>query len=111
MIRRPPRSTLFPYTTLFRSLGVDPGLHVLGWSRQQAIDYMLAHTAQSETQATSEIDRYIITPGQATAYMIGRLEIERLRQLAATQLGSRFDVPEFHQRILEDRTVPLPLLA
>src|SRR5439155_662691 len=48
-------------------LVVDPGLHVLGWSRQQAIDYMLAHTAQSETQATSEIDRYIITPGQATA--------------------------------------------
>src|SRR2546430_13694217 len=64
MIRRPPRSTLFPYTTLFRSLVVDPGLHVLGWSRQQAIDYMLAHTAQSEAQATSEVDRYIITPGQ-----------------------------------------------
>src|SRR2546421_5310669 len=92
-------------------LVVDPGLHVLGWSRQQAIDYMLAHTAQSEAQATSEVDRYIITPGQATAYMIGRLEIERLRQLAATQLGSRFDVREFHQRILEDGTVPLPLLG
>src|SRR5207249_3717463 len=63
-------------------LVVDPGLHVLGWSRQQAIDYMLAHTAQSETQATSEIDRYIITPGQATAYMIGRLEILRVAKVS-----------------------------
>ena len=92
-------------------LVVDPGLHVLGWSRQRAIEYMLAHTAQSEIQATSEIDRYIITPGQATAYMIGRLEIERLRRLATTRLGPRFDVREFHQRILEDGTVPLPLLG
>ena len=92
-------------------LVVDPGLHVLGWSRQRAIEYMLAHTAQSEIQAASEIDRYIITPGQATAYMIGRLEIERLRRLATTRLGPRFDVREFHQRILEDGTVPLPLLG
>lgn len=92
-------------------LVVDPGIHVLGWSRRQAIDYLLAHTALSEWQATLEVDRYIVEPGQATAYMIGRLEIERLRGLAAAQLGSRFDLREFHQVVLEDGVVPLPFLS
>ena len=91
-------------------LVVDPGLHVLGWSRQQAIDYMLAHVPESLDYIESEVDRYIANPGQATAYMIGRLEIDRLRGLAEQQLGSRFDIREFHDRVLENGSVPLPLL-
>jgi len=91
-------------------LVVDPGLHVLGWSRQQAIDYMAAHVAYSRTQIASEVDRYIADPGQATAYMLGHLEIERLRQQATAARGTRFDVREFHDRILENGSVPLSFL-
>jgi uncharacterized protein (DUF885 family) len=91
-------------------LVVDPGIHALGWSRQQAIDYMVAHTAQSRAFVESEVDRYIITPGQATAYMIGRIEIERLRAEAEQRLGKRFDIRAFHDRVLEDGSVPLGLL-
>jgi uncharacterized protein (DUF885 family) len=91
-------------------LVVDPGMHVLGWSRQRAIDYMLAHTVESRASVESEIDRYIIDPGQATAYMVGRREIERLRGLAEQQLGSRFDIREFHDRVLENGSVPLSFL-
>ncbi|HET6837819.1 MAG TPA: DUF885 domain-containing protein [Gemmatimonadales bacterium] len=91
-------------------LVVDPGLHVLGWSRQRAIDYMLAHVPEPREYIESEVDRYIADPGQATAYMIGRLEIERLRQEAEKRLGSRFDIREFHDRVLENGAVPLPML-
>jgi uncharacterized protein (DUF885 family) len=91
-------------------LVVDPGLHVLGWSRQQAINYLLAHTAESDASATSEVDRYIIDPGQATAYMIGRLEIERLRKNSEQRLGRDFDIRAFHDRVLEDGAVTLPML-
>lgn len=91
-------------------LVVDPGLHVLGWSREQAIDYMLAHTVNSRETATSEVDRYIINPGQATAYMMGRLEISRLRAEAERRLGPSFDVRAFHDRVLGQGRVPLPFL-
>jgi uncharacterized protein (DUF885 family) len=91
-------------------LVVDPGLHVLGWSRQRAIDYMLAHVPEPREYIESEVDRYIADPGQATAYMIGRLEIERLRREAEKRLGSGFDIREFHDRILENGAVPLPML-
>jgi uncharacterized protein (DUF885 family) len=91
-------------------LVVDPGLHVLGWSRQQALDYMVTHVPESHAVLESEVDRYIASPGQATAYMIGRLEIERLRVEAETRLGSAFDIREFHDRVLESGTVPLHLL-
>jgi uncharacterized protein (DUF885 family) len=91
-------------------LVVDAGIHALGWSRQQAIDYMLAHTAQSQAFVESEVDRYIITPGQATSYMVGRLEIERLRAEAEQRLGTRFDIRAFHDRVLEDGSIPLGLL-
>ena len=91
-------------------LVVDPGLHLLGWSRGQAIDYMLAHTALSRTGAESEVDRYIINPGQATAYMMGRLEISRLRREAERRLGGAFDLRAFHDRLLESGRVPLPFL-
>jgi uncharacterized protein (DUF885 family) len=89
---------------------VDPGIHVLGWSRQQAIDYMLAHTAEAPDMVATEVDRYIVWPGQATAYMLGNLEIRRLREYAERELGPRFDIREFHDRVLEDGTVPLGLL-
>jgi uncharacterized protein (DUF885 family) len=91
-------------------LVVDAGIHALGWSRQQAIDYMLAHTAESRAFIESEVDRYIILPGQATAYMIGRLEIERLRREAEQRMGNRFDIRAFHDHVLEDGAVPLALL-
>ena len=89
---------------------VDPGLHVLGWTREQAIDYMLAHTAENRQAVENEVDRYIGWPGQATAYMLGNLEIRRLREVAERELGGRFDIRTFHDRVLEDGSVPLPFL-
>lgn len=92
-------------------LVVDPGMHALGWTRQQAIDYMLAHTAEEPAGVASEIDRYIIWPGQATSYMMGMIEIRRLRDEAQQKLGPRFDIKAFHDRILEDGGVPLTFLG
>ncbi|HEX5871069.1 MAG TPA: DUF885 domain-containing protein [Longimicrobium sp.] len=89
---------------------VDPGLHVLGWSRDRAIEYMLAHTAENRQAVENEVDRYIGWPGQATAYMLGNLEIRRLREMAQRELGTRFDIRAFHDRVLENGSVPLPFL-
>jgi uncharacterized protein (DUF885 family) len=89
---------------------VDTGIHALGWGRQQAIDTLLAHTAMSQDQAQSQVDRYIAWPGQACAYMIGYLEITRLRAEAQQALGARFDLRAFHDRVLEDGAIPLPAL-
>jgi uncharacterized protein (DUF885 family) len=91
-------------------LVVDSGMHALGWSRQQAIDYLLSHTTETKGHGTSEIDRYIAVPGQATAYMIGNLEIRRLREKAQQSLGGKFDVRDFHDLVLADGTVPLWVL-
>ncbi len=91
-------------------LVVDAGMHALGWSRQQAIDYMLQNTAESKASVESEVDRYIAVPGQATSYMLGNLEIRRLREEAEKALGSRFDIRAFHDRVLEDGAVPLVML-
>jgi uncharacterized protein (DUF885 family) len=91
-------------------LVVDSGMHSFGWTRQQAIDYMLAHTTANANDATSEIDRYIIWPGQATSYMLGRLEILAAREEARTAAGSAFDIKAFHDRVLEDGSVPLTFL-
>jgi uncharacterized protein (DUF885 family) len=91
-------------------LVVDPGLAVFGWSRQQAIDYMVSHVMYDRQTIESEVDRYIANPGQATSYMVGRLEIERLRGEAETRLGRAFDIRQFHDRILESGNVPLPVL-
>jgi len=90
---------------------VDPGMHVLGWTREQAIEYMLANTAESLPSVTSEIDRYIAVPGQATAYLLGSLEIQRLRRSAQERLGDRFDIKGFHDTVLGDGAVSLPMLA
>jgi uncharacterized protein (DUF885 family) len=92
-------------------LVVDTGLHVLGWSRQQAIDYMLAHTTESEGDIVSEVDRYIIYPGQATAYMLGMLEIRKARSEAEKRLGQKFSVRRFHDLLLEDGAVPVSFLS
>jgi uncharacterized protein (DUF885 family) len=89
---------------------VDSGIHALGWDRQKAIDTMLAHTAMSPDVAASEVDRYIAWPGQACAYMIGYLEITRLRDEAKQKLGGRFELRTFHDRVLENGSVPLPVL-
>lgn len=91
-------------------LVVDSGMHALGWTRQQAIDYIRAHTTETQASAEAEVDRYIAVPGQATAYMIGNLEIRRLRDEAKQKLGARFDIREFHDVVLEDGTMPLWVL-
>jgi uncharacterized protein (DUF885 family) len=91
-------------------LVVDSGIHTMGWTRKQAIDYMLAHTAEGERDAASEIDRYIIYPGQAASYMLGMIEIRKARDAAEMTMGSRFDIKAFHDRVLEDGAVPLTFL-
>ena len=92
-------------------LVVDSGIHTMGWTRQQAIDYMLAHTAEAKDDIASEIDRYIIYPGQATAYMLGELEIRRARDEAQQTMGAKFDIKAFHDQVLEDGGVPLTFLS
>ena len=91
-------------------LVIDSGLHTKGWERQQAVDYMLANTAWPPVDIESEINRYISWPGQANSYMLGMLEIRRLRTIAETQLGDNFDIREFHDRVLENGSVTLPML-
>jgi uncharacterized protein (DUF885 family) len=92
-------------------LVVDPGMHVMGWSHEDAVQYMLDHTAESLRGVHSQIDRYSAVPGQATSYLIGSMEIERLRQQAEDSLGDDFDIREFHDRILEHGGVTLPMLG
>ncbi|GMV11118.1 MAG: hypothetical protein AMXMBFR55_28520 [Gemmatimonadota bacterium] len=89
---------------------IDAGIHTRGWTRQQALDYLLTHTVLPPAIAEGEIDRYISWPGQAPSYMIGRMEIVRLRERARSALGERFDIRAFHDRVLEDGSVPLTLL-
>ncbi len=92
-------------------LVVDPGMHVMGWSRDDAIQYMLAHTARGIDSLTSEVDRYATVPGQATSYLLGSLEIQRLRKKAELALGEAFDIREFHDRILANGGITLPMLG
>jgi uncharacterized protein (DUF885 family) len=91
-------------------LVVDTGLHAFGWPRQRAIDFMKALHLASDAEIASEVDRYIIWPGQATAYMTGAMEIERLRAETKQRLGSRFDPRRFHDAVLQDGSLPLPML-
>ncbi len=91
-------------------LVVDSGIHALGWPRERAVRYLLEHTELSPAVAASEVDRYAAWPGQASAYMLGEIEIERLRREAQAALGARFDVRAFHDAVLEAGTVPLPYL-
>lgn len=91
-------------------LVVDTGIHAFGWSRQQAIDYLLANTAITTQDAASETDRYIGWPGQACAYKIGQLRMLAMREKAQSTLGERFDVREFHDALLLGGALPLPVL-
>lgn len=91
-------------------LVVDTGIHTRGWSREQAIDYMLANSGMGRSDATAEVERYIANPAQALAYKIGALTIQRLRKEAETRLGSRFDIREFHDQVLGSGAIPLPVL-
>ena len=91
-------------------LVVDTGMHVLGWSRQRALDYMLENTALSEHNVTTEIDRYISWPGQALSYKLGEIKIKALRAKAESELGAEFDLREFHAAILAHGSVPLKVL-
>jgi uncharacterized protein (DUF885 family) len=91
-------------------LVTDTGLHSKGWSREQVIEYMLENSAESETQATAEAERYIAWPGQALAYKIGELKIKELRAKAEAALGTNFDIREFHAEVLKDGSVPLDVL-
>ncbi|MGH9369177.1 MAG: DUF885 domain-containing protein [Thermoanaerobaculia bacterium] len=91
-------------------LVVDTGLHARGWTRQQVMDYLASNTALSLHECTTETDRYISWPGQALAYKTGELKLRELRRRAEEALGSRFDIREFHDRILAGGTVTLPIL-
>ena len=91
-------------------LVVDTGIHALGWSRQQAIEFLADHSPMSLHEVTEEIDRYIATPGQALSYMLGRLEIESLRAESEARLGPGFDIKSFHRTVLGNGAVPLATL-
>jgi len=91
-------------------LVVDTGLHAMGWTRQQAIDYMMQNTVLAENNVVNEVDRYITWPGQALAYKCGQIEILKLREEGRLRLGARFDIKEFHDVVLRNGALPLPIL-
>jgi uncharacterized protein (DUF885 family) len=97
---------------MFRAvrLVVDTGLHAKGWSREQAIEYMVGTTGMGESEVTSEVERYMALPGQATAYKVGQLKILELREKAKAALGDRFNLRDFHTVVLENGAVPLTVL-
>ena len=82
----------------------------MGWTRRQAIDYMLDNTAEGIDAVSSQVNRYAAVPGQATSYLLGSLEIQRLRRMSEESLGDRFDIRVFHDRVLADGSVTLPML-
>nr|WP_042184496.1 DUF885 domain-containing protein [Kibdelosporangium sp. MJ126-NF4]CEL16338.1 protein of unknown function DUF885 [Kibdelosporangium sp. MJ126-NF4]CTQ94262.1 protein of unknown function DUF885 [Kibdelosporangium sp. MJ126-NF4] len=91
-------------------LVVDTGLHAKGWSRQRAIDYMTENVPMPQLEIVTEVDRYIAYPGQALSYMVGRLEIQRIRAAAEKALGSRFDIRTFHDLVIGSGPLPLTVL-
>jgi len=91
-------------------LVVDTGIHSKGWSRDQAIDYMLENSGMTRTEVVAEVDRYIAIPGQALAYKIGALKIQELRKRASDRLGAKFDIKAFHEEVLNTGGLPLTVL-
>jgi uncharacterized protein (DUF885 family) len=92
-------------------LVVDTGLHAFGWSRDRAVAYAVEHVPMPPGFIAAEVDRYIAMPGQALAYLTGKLEIERLRSVAEQRLGPAFSLPGFHAAVLDHGTLPMPVLA
>jgi len=92
-------------------LVVDTGLHALGWSRREALEFVVAHVPNPEPFLANEIDRYIVMPGQALSYLIGKREVVRLRDEASRRLGGDFTLPDFHAVMLDSGSLPLPVLA
>jgi uncharacterized protein (DUF885 family) len=91
-------------------LVVDTGIHWLGWTHEQAVEYLMEHTALSRTEAVEEVNRYIAIPAQALAYKLGAYEILNLRARARAALGAKFDLKRFHEVVLKDGAMPLPIL-
>ena len=91
-------------------LVLDTGIHSMGWTRQQAIDYFLANSSKAEHDITVEVDRYIVSPGQALAYKIGELKFKELRAYTTTKLGEKFDVRSFHDQVLDSGALPMDIL-
>jgi uncharacterized protein (DUF885 family) len=90
---------------------VDTGMHALKWDREKALSFLRAHTTLTADEAANEIDRYVVNPGQALAYMVGELEFQRLRRTAEARLGPRFDLREFHDVLLTHGAVPMAVVA
>jgi uncharacterized protein (DUF885 family) len=99
--------------SLMRSarLVVDTGIHAFGWSRDQALEFLVAHVPMPREFLAAETDRYIVMPGQALAYLTGKLEILRIREQARQQLGAAFSLPAFHGAVLDHGSLPMPTLA
>jgi uncharacterized protein (DUF885 family) len=91
-------------------LVVDTGIHHKRWSREEAIDYLVLNTPNSVYDSTKAIERYIVMPGQATAYLVGKLKIVEIRKKARTALGEKFDIRDFHDQVLKDGQMPLSML-
>ena len=91
-------------------LVVDTGLHYYGWSREQAIDYMMQNSSMAESDVVAEVERYIVMPGQALSYKVGQRVIRELRDEAEAELGDDFDVRAFHRQVLADGALPMGVL-
>jgi len=91
-------------------LVVDTGLHAKGWTREQAIDFMLENSGMTRTEVVAEVERYIAIPSQALAYKVGAIKIQELRKRAEDQLGEDFDIREFHAEVLDTGSLPMPVL-
>ena len=91
-------------------LVVDTGLHAKGWTREQAIDFMLQNSGMTRTEVVAEVERYIAIPSQALAYKVGAIKIQELRKRAEDQLGEDFDIREFHAEVLDTGSLPMPVL-
>jgi uncharacterized protein (DUF885 family) len=100
-------------TSLMRAarLVVDTGIHAFGWSREQALEFLVDHVPMPREFLAGEVDRYVVMPGQALAYLTGKLEILRLRQEARSRLGPAFSLPAFHAAVLDHGSLPMPTLA
>jgi uncharacterized protein (DUF885 family) len=91
-------------------LVVDTGIHAKGWTRDQAIDFMMQNSGMTRTEVVAEVERYIAIPSQALAYKVGALKIQELRRRAETKLGTRFDIKSFHEKVLSTGGLPLAVL-